>query len=120
MRNALSSCRLYSWMRLIWQSKMVSGSTTWPDVDLSQSAKCDLASRLALRTSQRKALSSEGVELVQLTEIGHPAVADRPRDRAGQRRVRQQQPAARGDAVGLVVEALRKHLGQVLDRHCAQ
>src|SRR5271166_3016440 len=58
MRSALSSCRLYSWMRLIWQSKMVSGLTIWPDVDLSQSAKCNLASRLALRSSPRKASSS--------------------------------------------------------------
>ena len=58
MRSALSSCRLYSWMRLIWQSKIVSGSTIWPDVDLSQSANCDLASRLALRNASRKALSS--------------------------------------------------------------
>ena len=38
----------------------------------------------------------------------------------GERRVRQQQPAPRRDAVGLVVEALGKHLGQVLDRRRAQ
>ena len=50
MRSALSSCRLYSWMRLIWQSKMVSGSTTAPDIDLSQLANCVLASRLALES----------------------------------------------------------------------
>ena len=54
----LSSCRLYSWMHLIWQSKMVSGSTISPVADLSQSAKCDLTSRLALRSSPRNALSS--------------------------------------------------------------
>ena len=58
MRRALSSCRLYSWMRLIWQSKMVSGSTVWPDVVLSQSANCTLASRLALRKALRKPVSS--------------------------------------------------------------
>src|SRR5262249_28655072 len=44
-------------MRLIWQSKMLSGSTVSPDVRLSQSAKCDLASRLALRNSSRNPLS---------------------------------------------------------------
>ena len=38
----------------------------------------------------------------------------------GERRVGQQQPAPRRDAVGLVVEALGEHLGQVLDRHRAQ
>ena len=38
----------------------------------------------------------------------------------GERRVGQQQPAPRRDAVGLVVEALGEHLGQVLDRRRAQ
>ena len=58
MRRALSSCRLYSWMRLTWQSKIVSGSTVRPEVALSQSANRALASRLALRTSSRKPWSS--------------------------------------------------------------
>ena len=34
--------------------------------------------------------------------------------------VRQQQPAPRRDAVGLVVKPFREHLGQVLDRRRAQ
>jgi hypothetical protein len=36
-------------MRLIWQSKIVSGSTTWPVVALSQSANFVFASRLELQ-----------------------------------------------------------------------
>ena len=59
-------------------------------------------------------------ELAQLGQVGDPAVANGRGDRAGQGGVRQQQPAARRDAVGLVTEALGKHLGQVLDRHRAQ
>ncbi len=39
---------------------------------------------------------------------------------SGQRRIGQQQPAPRRDAVGLVAEALGKHLGQILDRRRAQ
>src|ERR1700676_748518 len=44
-------------MRLIWESKIESGSTDIPDVDLSQSANCNLASRFALRKSDRKLAS---------------------------------------------------------------
>ena len=39
MCSTLSSCRLYSWMRLIWLSKMVSGSTVWPVVRLEPVAR---------------------------------------------------------------------------------
>ena len=100
---------------------MVSGSTVWPDVALSQSANCDLASRFALRTGVAKApVVGQRLQLAQLVEVGDPAVADGLGDRAGQRRVRQQQPAPRRDAVGLVVETLGKHLGQILDRLRAQ
>jgi len=55
MRSALSSCRLYSWIRLTWQSKIVSGSAVWPDVSLSQSANRVLASRFAAWKALRKA-----------------------------------------------------------------
>ena len=121
MRSALSSCRLYSWMRLTWQSKIVSGSTVWPDVDLSQSANCDLASRLALRNASRNASSSAS----GLSLLNWPRSVIQPSPMASvmtsrERRVRQQQPAPRRDAVGLVVESLGEHLGQVLDRRRAQ
>src|ERR1700733_9627383 len=58
MRRAFSSCLLYSWMRLIWQSKIVFGSTTFPEVDLSQSANCAFAALLDLRNTSRKLLSA--------------------------------------------------------------
>src|SRR3954452_21432713 len=41
-------------MRLIWLSKIVSGSTVWPDVALSQSEKRTFASRFAARNACRK------------------------------------------------------------------
>ena len=108
-------------MRLTWQSKIESGSTIRPDVALSHSANRDLASRLALRTASRKALSPasgpsfsrSARSVIQPSPI---ASVMQP----GQRRVGQQEPAPRRHAVGLVVEALRVHLGQVLDRHRAQ
>ena len=121
MRSALSSWRLYSWMRLIWQSKIVSGSTVCPVDAFSQSANCDFGLALGLAKRVAKGpVVGQRLELAQLAEIGDPAVADRLGDGCGERRVRQQQPATRRDAVGLVVEALRKHLGQVFDRHRAQ
>ena len=59
MRSALSSCRLYSWMRLTWQSKMrVRIDRLARMSPCSQSANCALASRLALRNASRKPLSS--------------------------------------------------------------
>ena len=64
--------------------------------------------------------SASGLSLLNCAEVGDPAVADGLGDGAGERRVGQQQPAPRRDAVGLVVEALGKHLGQVLDRGRAQ
>ena len=121
MRSALSSCRLYSWMRLTWQSKIVSGSTVSPDFDLSQLAKWDLVSRVAARKLSRKLLSSaSGFSLLSwLRSVIQPSpIASR--NCAGQRRIGQQQPAPRRDAVGLVVEALGKHLGQIFNRRRAQ
>src|SRR5215831_8344310 len=44
-------------MRLTWQSKMLSGSTTWPVEAFSHVTKLDLALRLALRKVSRKELS---------------------------------------------------------------
>ena len=88
---------------------------------MSQSANCDFGVALGLAETRRgSCVVGKRLELAQLTEIGHPAVADGLGDRAGERRVCQQQPAPRRDAVGLVVEPLGKHLGQVLDRHRAQ
>ena len=58
MRNAFSSCRLYSWIRLTWESKIVSGSTDMPDVDLSQSALSQHLAKLrdeGLVTTRRQA-----------------------------------------------------------------
>ena len=78
-----------------------------------------LAPGLAKRVAKGLVVG-ERLELAQSAEIDHPAVADRLCDGCGERRVRQQQPTTRGDAVGLVVEPLRKHVGQVFDRHRAQ
>src|SRR4029434_8111 len=44
-------------MRLIWQSKIVSGSTVCPEDHRNQSANRHLAARLALRTASRRLLS---------------------------------------------------------------
>src|SRR5437870_11833152 len=53
-------------MRLIWQSKIASGSTISPDVDLSQSANFTLASHIDLRNSSR-ALETSANDLSSLS-----------------------------------------------------
>ena len=108
-------------MRLIWLSKIESGSTTTPDVDLSHAANRDLGVPLGSADGIPEALVvNERLELLQLGKIRDPAVADGLGDDPGKGRVGQQQPTPWGHAVGLVAEALRKHVGEVLDRHRAQ
>ena len=58
MCRTLSSCRLYSWIRLIWLSKIVSGSTLMAQRRWSQSQNSTLAWRLAAKKALRKPLSS--------------------------------------------------------------
>ena len=121
MRSALSNCRLYSWMRLTWQSKMRVGIDRLAGCRFEPVGKLRFGLALGLAEGVAKApVVGQRLELAQLAEVGDPAIADGLGDRAGQRRVGQQQPAPRRDAVGLVVETLGKHLGQVLDRLRAQ
>ena len=80
MCSTFSSCRLYSWMRFTWLSKIVSGSTVMPVVLLTQTAKRALAARLARRKPSRNDGSPrQGDDPLELGQIGHPAVADRTR-----------------------------------------
>ena len=68
--RAFSSWRLYSWMRLIWQSKIASGSRTCPVDHLNQSQNCCLASSLGLQEVVAEALVvREGFQLAKLAEI---------------------------------------------------
>ena len=95
---------------------MVSGSTARPVVALSQTAKRALAARLARRKpSQEGRVVRQGDDLLELGEVGHPAVADRVGDQAGQVGVGQEEPAPGRHAVGLVVEPLGEDLGEVGD-----
>ena len=122
MRRAFSSCRLYSWMRLTWLSKIESGSTRHAGRRFEPFGEM----RLGLALGLADGVAEAGVVGQRLRashssgKVGDPAVADRLGDACGERRVGQQQPAPRRHAVGLVVEALGKHVGQVLDRHRAQ
>ena len=59
-------------------------------------------------------------EMMELGQVRDPAVADGLNEQAGKVGVRQQEPAARRDAVGLVVEPLRKHVGEILHYGGAQ
>jgi len=66
----------------------------------------------------RPALPEVGVigqrgELLQLIEVGDPALADALTDQLAEARIATGQPAALGDAVGLVVELLRPEFVEV-------
>ena len=61
------------------------------------------------------AVVGEGLQLFELAQVGDPAGADLIGDEAGQAGVRLQQPAAGGDAVGLVVELAGPQLVEVLE-----
>ena len=74
MCRTLSSWRLYSWIRLIWLSKIESGSTTSPEVAFSQPAKASLGRALRLA----KLLAEAGVlgqrqQFAQLRQVGDPS-----------------------------------------------
>src|SRR5215468_10944578 len=103
-------------MRLTWQSKMLSGSTTCPEVDRSQWANCDLAARLARRNSARKAasLASHFSPAISLKSViqSSPIALLMTSDSAGFAISSQR----RGHAVGLVVEPFREHLCEIADR----
>ena len=122
MRSAFSSCRLYSWMRFTWQSKIVSGSTDLPGRRRGASRRtAPWPSRLACRNASRKPASSASgaSRRSSARSVTQPSPMASVIAR-GERRVREQQPAPRRHAVGLVVEALGEQLGQVPDRRRAQ
>jgi hypothetical protein len=98
---------------LTWQSKRLSGSTYTPEVFFSHSANCTCRALGVEEFAAEAAIGSERPQLAQLVQIRDPALADRLRDRTRQCRVREAQPAARRDAVGLVVEALGKHFRKI-------
>ena len=75
--------------------------------------------RLAFRLADggaKRVVVGERFQFLQLREVGDPAVADGLGDDGRQRRVGQQQPAARRDAVGFVVEAFGEH-GREIRHH---
>ena len=114
MWSAFSSCRLYSWMRLICVSKIVSGSTDLPGGGLEPVGEPHLG--LALGRANRGAerlVSGQRLELLELVEIDDPAVADGVGDHRGERRIREQEEAPLRDAVGLVVEPVGEERGEV-------
>ena len=108
MCMTLSSCRLYSWIRLICTSKSESGSTVTPVVSSITRASRSLLDRLmAMNSRWNDGVIRPWLELAQAVEVGDPAIADRPGDQACQQGIGLHQPPAGRDAVRLVVEPLR-------------
>ena len=55
----------------------------------------------------------QGLESFELAQVGDPAVANGSGDDLRQRRIGEQEKAALGDAVGLIVETLGEQLGEI-------
>src|SRR5262249_12981443 len=68
----------------------------------------------------KRPVAGEGSQETQPAKIAYPGIADCAGDGGGKGGVCEKQPAPRGDSVGLVVETVGKHLGEVLDGRRAE
>ena len=108
-------------MRLTWQSKIVLGSTVWPEDASEPIGKAALGIALCFTENVAEVLIfRQRFQPAEQSEIGDPAVADRVGDYMRECRVRQQQPTTRCDSVGLIVEAFGEHLSEVFHGRRAQ
>ena len=112
----LSSCRLYSWMRLIWTSNSAAGSTLMLRRSPISRASAILLWCLTARNFCWNALSlaraSSSASWRGIVEHGFAAGLAQ---QLGQFRVGQHQPAAEGDAVGLVGDAGRIEMMEIVE-----
>ena len=99
---------MYSWMRLIWMSNSADGSSLIPRRSATR-----LESRCLVGALHRGEFLAEGgilgqrIETRQQVDVVEEAVADRFARQIGEAGIALDQPAARRDAVGLVVDAVR-------------
>ena len=73
-----------------------------------------------LEVGNKRRVVGQGEEVTELGQVRHPAVANRLGDQTSEVGVRQQEPAAWRDAVGFIVEALGKQIGEILYHGGAQ
>src|SRR5262245_5659837 len=66
-----------------------------------------------LEVGDKRRVLDQGEEVMKLGQVRNPAVANRLGDQTSEVRVRQQEPAAWRDAIGFIVEALGKQLGEI-------
>ncbi|MND78607.1 hypothetical protein D3C80_703220 [compost metagenome] len=67
----------------------------------------------ALHRLQEAGVIDIGLDLAQLAEIGTPGLTDAVVQHVRQRSVSQPQPAAWGDTVGFIAEAIRENTGEI-------
>src|SRR5713101_4468294 len=72
------------------------------------------------KVSDKRSVLGQGEEVTELGQVRNPAVTNGLRDQPGEVGVRQQEPAAWRDAVGFIVEALGKQVGEILYNSGAQ
>ena len=112
---------MYSWMRLTWDWIIEDLLISMPTSRLMKSANRSLLLCFTAATLRRKSSSSTNFSIARiLSRSVIQSVADLLADQRGEPRIGLAQPAARGHAVGLVVELLRPELGEVAQHALAQ
>ena len=107
---------MYSCMRLICTSNSAFGSTLISMRSAITSARCSLLSCLAAAQRAWKSRSSANAsKLRQLRGVVEEALAQRLHQQLGQMRIGLVKPAAEGDAIGLVADAVGEDLVQVAE-----
>ena len=105
----LSSCRLYSWMRLICTSNSASGSRLMPvrsETSARQRYLVGAAAR-AEALAQRRVVGQRAPAPTAPPDRRAPAVPTASTSSDGERRIGLEQPAPERDAVGLVDDPVR-------------
>ena len=88
--------------------------------DLSEFSMEQDGLKIRIKRGPEGFIVGQRLQLLKLLEVRDPAIADGLGDRADQGGVREQQPAAGRDPVGLVAEAVGENLRLVFDGHGAQ
>src|SRR5215510_13731716 len=66
-----------------------------------------------LEVGNKRRVLDQKKEMMKLEQVCNPAVTNGLRDQPGEVRVRQQEPATWRNAVGFIVEALGKQVGEI-------
>src|SRR6476660_10455327 len=121
IRNTLRSCLLYSWIRLTWLSKIVSGSTVSRISPSKRPRKLPLPEAMPFESIEKARVVHQRLEPAKFGEVGNPCVSNCSRDQVRERAAGQEKPAPGCHPICLIAEPFGKHLREILDgRHLSR